>query len=127
MGFSIASAYASYYLLQEYKFASSLLQSSVEELQESTAKVRHTNHIEINLLVSYRPADTMIPLHAYCLTDDKPSATNPSRGEGGRPIERRYGRQGGSYQAEERDEEALRKPQLQSRADRSKMANPSET
>ena len=44
LGFSIASAYTSYYLLQEYKFASSLLQSSVEELQESTAKM--TNHLQ---------------------------------------------------------------------------------
>jgi hypothetical protein len=41
-GFSIASAYASYYLLQEYKVASSLLQGSVEELQESTVKVSCT-------------------------------------------------------------------------------------
>ncbi len=40
-GFSLASAYASYYLLQEYKLATSLLQGSVEELGESTSKVRH--------------------------------------------------------------------------------------
>ena len=38
-GFSLASAYASYYLLQEYKLASSLLQGSVEDLQDSTSKV----------------------------------------------------------------------------------------
>lgn len=32
--------YASYYLLEEYKLASALMQASVEELQSSTQKVR---------------------------------------------------------------------------------------
>lgn len=40
LGFSVASAYASYRLLEEYKIASALLQASVEELQASTDKVR---------------------------------------------------------------------------------------
>ncbi|KAG8898644.1 hypothetical protein FRC01_010829 [Tulasnella sp. 417] len=39
LGFSVASAYASYRLLEEYKIASALLQASVEELQASTDKV----------------------------------------------------------------------------------------
>ncbi|KAJ9116870.1 hypothetical protein QFC22_004527 [Naganishia vaughanmartiniae] len=43
-GFSLASAYASFYLLQEYKLASSLLQGSVEDLQESTSKM--SNHLQ---------------------------------------------------------------------------------
>lgn len=40
-GFSLASSYAAYHLLDEYKQASAALQASVEELQLSTAKVRH--------------------------------------------------------------------------------------
>ena len=39
LGFSFASAYASFRLLEEYKIASALLQGSVEELQASTEKV----------------------------------------------------------------------------------------
>ncbi|KAG9004947.1 hypothetical protein FRB94_001985 [Tulasnella sp. JGI-2019a] len=39
LGFSVASAYASYRLLEEYKIASALLQASVEDLQASTDKV----------------------------------------------------------------------------------------
>ncbi|KZO95783.1 hypothetical protein CALVIDRAFT_151705 [Calocera viscosa TUFC12733] len=47
LGFSIASGYASYQLLEEYKNASALLQASVEELQSSTAKVsQHIRRIE---------------------------------------------------------------------------------
>ncbi|KAG9308790.1 hypothetical protein JVU11DRAFT_11415 [Chiua virens] len=42
-GFSLASAYAAYHLLDEYKAASAALQASVEELQASTAKV--TAHV----------------------------------------------------------------------------------
>jgi hypothetical protein len=38
-GFSIASAFAAYHLLDEYKLASAALQASVEELQASTEKV----------------------------------------------------------------------------------------
>ena len=38
-GFSLASSYAAYHLLDEYKAASAALQASVEELQASTAKV----------------------------------------------------------------------------------------
>jgi len=41
LGFSIASAYASFKLLEEYKIASALLQASVEELQASTQKACH--------------------------------------------------------------------------------------
>lgn len=39
-GFSLASTYAAYHLLDEYKAASATLQASVLELQASTAKVR---------------------------------------------------------------------------------------
>ncbi|TCD70908.1 hypothetical protein EIP91_001217 [Steccherinum ochraceum] len=42
-GFSLASSYAAYYLLDEYKQASAALQASVEELQQSTHRV--SNHI----------------------------------------------------------------------------------
>jgi hypothetical protein len=38
-GFSLASAFAAYHLLDEYKLASTALQASVEELQASTEKV----------------------------------------------------------------------------------------
>ena len=37
-GFSLASSFAAYRLLEEYKLASSTLQASVEELQQSTEK-----------------------------------------------------------------------------------------
>ena len=39
-GFSLASSFAAYHLLDEYKQASAALQASVEELQISTEKVR---------------------------------------------------------------------------------------
>lgn len=39
VGFSLASAVASYHLLDEYRLASAILQSSVHELQASTQKV----------------------------------------------------------------------------------------
>ncbi|KAG9040830.1 hypothetical protein FS837_013051 [Tulasnella sp. UAMH 9824] len=43
----VASAYASYRLLEEYKIASALLQASVEELQASTDKIStHIRRIE---------------------------------------------------------------------------------
>ncbi|KAF8423716.1 hypothetical protein L210DRAFT_2135808 [Boletus edulis BED1] len=46
-GFSLASAYAAYHLLDEYKTASAALQASVDELQASTAKVTaHVRRIE---------------------------------------------------------------------------------
>jgi hypothetical protein len=38
-GFSLASSFAAYRLLEEYKQASATLQASVEELQQSTEKV----------------------------------------------------------------------------------------
>ena len=38
-GFSLASSFAAYRLLDEYKQASATLQASVEELQQSTEKV----------------------------------------------------------------------------------------
>jgi hypothetical protein len=38
-GFSLASSFAAYHLLDEYKQASAALQASVEELQLSTEKV----------------------------------------------------------------------------------------
>lgn len=38
-GFSLASSYAAYHLLEEYKQASAALQASVEELKISTEKV----------------------------------------------------------------------------------------
>ena len=40
-GFSLASSFAAYRLLDEYKQASATLQASVEELQQSTEKVCH--------------------------------------------------------------------------------------
>ncbi|KIJ54373.1 hypothetical protein M422DRAFT_775502 [Sphaerobolus stellatus SS14] len=47
LGFSVASAYAAYHLLDEYKLASNTLQASVEELQISTQKVAaHIRRIE---------------------------------------------------------------------------------
>ncbi|KAG8857324.1 hypothetical protein FRB96_005811 [Tulasnella sp. 330] len=53
LGFSVASAYASYRLLEEYKIASALLQASVEDLQSSTDKVsthiRRIEAVETNL------------------------------------------------------------------------------
>ncbi|KAI0789807.1 hypothetical protein C8Q75DRAFT_764917 [Abortiporus biennis] len=46
-GFSLASSYAAYHLLDEYKQASAALQASVEELQESTQRVSaHIRRIE---------------------------------------------------------------------------------
>ncbi|KAI0689074.1 hypothetical protein BC835DRAFT_1370726 [Cytidiella melzeri] len=46
-GFSLASSYAAYHLLDEYKQASAALQASVEELQLSTQKVSaHIRRIE---------------------------------------------------------------------------------
>jgi uncharacterized membrane protein len=39
-GFSLASSFAAYHLLDEYKQASAALQASVEELKISTEKVR---------------------------------------------------------------------------------------
>ncbi|GJE88266.1 hypothetical protein PsYK624_043490 [Phanerochaete sordida] len=42
-GFSLASSYAAYHLLDEYKQASAALQASVEELQHSTERI--TTHI----------------------------------------------------------------------------------
>ncbi|KIJ11132.1 hypothetical protein PAXINDRAFT_171922 [Paxillus involutus ATCC 200175] len=46
-GFSLASAFASYHLLDEYKGASAALQASVEELHASTEKVSaHVRRIE---------------------------------------------------------------------------------
>ncbi len=40
LGFGAASAYGYAYLLQEYKAASNLILTSVEEMQTSTQKVR---------------------------------------------------------------------------------------
>ncbi|KAI0314023.1 hypothetical protein OF83DRAFT_483047 [Amylostereum chailletii] len=46
-GFSLASSFAAYRLLDEYKQASAALQSSVEELQQSTEKISaHVRRIE---------------------------------------------------------------------------------
>ncbi|KAI0802076.1 hypothetical protein BC629DRAFT_1591714 [Irpex lacteus] len=46
-GFSLASSYAAYHLLDEYQKASASLQASVEELQQSTQKVSaHIRRIE---------------------------------------------------------------------------------
>ncbi|EJC98841.1 uncharacterized protein FOMMEDRAFT_128504 [Fomitiporia mediterranea MF3/22] len=47
LGFSIASSFAAYHLLEEYKQASAALQASVLELQASTEKVTaHIRRIE---------------------------------------------------------------------------------
>lgn len=40
LGFSLASSFAAYHLLEEYKQASAALQASVLELQASTEKAR---------------------------------------------------------------------------------------
>jgi hypothetical protein len=46
-GFSLASSFAAYHLLDEYKQASAALQASIEELQTSTEKVSaHVRRIE---------------------------------------------------------------------------------
>ncbi|KAI0300400.1 hypothetical protein BC826DRAFT_676485 [Russula brevipes] len=46
-GFSLASSFAAYRLLEEYKLASATLQASVEELQQSTEKISaHVRRIE---------------------------------------------------------------------------------
>jgi len=46
-GFSLASSFAAYRLLDEYKQASAALQASVEELKQSTEKVStHVRRIE---------------------------------------------------------------------------------
>jgi len=46
-GFSLASSFAAYHLLDEYKQASAALQASIEELQISTEKVSaHVRRIE---------------------------------------------------------------------------------
>ncbi|KAI0076321.1 hypothetical protein K474DRAFT_1663155 [Panus rudis PR-1116 ss-1] len=46
-GFSLASSYAAYHLLDEYKQASAALQASVDELQQSTQRVSsHIKRIE---------------------------------------------------------------------------------
>ncbi|OCH85745.1 hypothetical protein OBBRIDRAFT_814952 [Obba rivulosa] len=46
-GFSLASSFAAYHLLDEYQRASAALQASVEELQQSTQKVAsHIKRIE---------------------------------------------------------------------------------
>ncbi|KAF8650115.1 hypothetical protein AX16_005353 [Volvariella volvacea WC 439] len=46
-GFSLASSYAAYHLLEEYQQASAALQASVEELKSSTEKVSaHVRRIE---------------------------------------------------------------------------------
>ncbi|KAH9927048.1 hypothetical protein B0H21DRAFT_712255 [Amylocystis lapponica] len=46
-GFSLASSFAAYHLLDEYKQASAALQASVEELQLSTQKITaHVRRIE---------------------------------------------------------------------------------
>ncbi|KAL5524669.1 hypothetical protein ACEPAF_9814 [Sanghuangporus sanghuang] len=47
LGFSLASSFAAYHLLEEYKLASAQLQASVMELQASTEKVTaHIRRIE---------------------------------------------------------------------------------
>ncbi|KAL7418099.1 hypothetical protein BDY24DRAFT_411205 [Mrakia frigida] len=47
LGFTVASAYASYHLLDEYKHATDLLLESVRELEGSTAKMSdHVRRIE---------------------------------------------------------------------------------
>ncbi|KAJ8454464.1 hypothetical protein ONZ45_g8565 [Pleurotus djamor] len=43
-GFSLASSYAAYHLLEEYQRASAALQASVEELKISTEKVGYVSH-----------------------------------------------------------------------------------
>jgi len=48
-GFSLASSFAAYRLLDEYKLASATLQASVEELQQSTGKARGYSLILTNI------------------------------------------------------------------------------
>ena len=51
-GFSLASSFAAYRLLDEYKQASATLQASVEELQQSTEKVCQQPSFGSHLLYS---------------------------------------------------------------------------
>ncbi|KZW00419.1 hypothetical protein EXIGLDRAFT_604482 [Exidia glandulosa HHB12029] len=44
-GFSVASGFAAYQLLEEYKIASSALQASIEQLQANTDKARVSAHL----------------------------------------------------------------------------------
>ena len=53
-GFSLASSFAAYRLLDEYKQASVTLQASVEELQHSTEKARRCFTSKLLLLRFYR-------------------------------------------------------------------------
>jgi hypothetical protein len=56
-GFSLAASLAAYNLLEEYKLASVALQASVNELQQSTEKVR-----VIALVVHFCVADNHVSL-----------------------------------------------------------------
>ena len=49
-GFSLASSYAAYHLLEEYQAASAALQASVEELKLSTEKVRPSVYFDCHYL-----------------------------------------------------------------------------
>ena len=49
-GFSLASSYAAYHLLEEYQKASAALQASVEELKLSTEKVTSCQPTRMDLL-----------------------------------------------------------------------------
>jgi hypothetical protein len=61
LGFSLASAYASYHLLEEYQAASAQLQASVEELQASTRKVRHIKSILATQHLMHHPNHRFLP------------------------------------------------------------------
>ncbi|PVG00258.1 hypothetical protein CPB86DRAFT_701748 [Serendipita vermifera] len=59
-GFSLASAFASYHLLEEYRLASAILQSSVHELQTSTQKAcRKSSHHEQSVSAHVRRIETV--------------------------------------------------------------------
>jgi len=62
-GFSLASSYAAYHLLDEYQKASATLQASVEELRLSTEKVgTHMHQLTIELLRLTLVFDSRFPL-----------------------------------------------------------------
>jgi len=63
LGFSLASSYAAYHLLDEYQKASAMLQASVEELRLTTEKVgTHMHKLTIELPQLTLVFDSRFPL-----------------------------------------------------------------
>ena len=95
-GFSLASSYAAYHLLDEYKQASAALQASVEELQASTQKVCLTLSFVI-----YTHLTVCIGVGTY--SEDRGSG---ERSEG---SERLFSEQGGHFARARRGQETVRR------------------